>query len=125
MDKLRLSDLVEVSNNSRLTQNRIKPLERKPDHPAACRPKGMASKMRKKMKTKIFHLQIDGKNKYYGSLQAVFLDNEDLGVSKSKLDRHDFGKPAATDRFTLTRAFIKTAGDVRRSKLKPRKLKKV
>lgn len=39
---------------------------------------------------KIFHLEKNGKHSYYGSLQAVFNANNDLGVSKGTLDRFDF-----------------------------------
>ena len=41
---------------------------------------------------KIFHLEKDGKHSYYGSLQAVFNANKDLGVSKGTLDRFDWSK---------------------------------
>ena len=42
---------------------------------------------------KVYHLEKDGKHSYYGSLQAVFVANKDLGVSKGKLDRYDFTEP--------------------------------
>jgi hypothetical protein len=41
---------------------------------------------------KIFNLEKDGKHSYYGSLQAVFNANKDLGVSKGTLDRFDWSK---------------------------------
>lgn len=42
---------------------------------------------------KVFHLERDDKHSYYGSLQAVFNANKDLGVSKGTLDRFDFSTP--------------------------------
>lgn len=39
---------------------------------------------------KVFHLEKDGKHSYYGSLQAVFNANKDLGISKGTLDRYDW-----------------------------------
>lgn len=41
---------------------------------------------------KVYHLEKDGFHSYYGSLQAVFNANENLGVSKGTLDRFDWSK---------------------------------
>lgn len=51
------------------------------------------------MKRRVFHLKIKatGEHKYYGSLAAVFLDNDNLGVSKFTLDRFEFEKAAHSE----------------------------
>lgn len=41
---------------------------------------------------KVYHLEKKGLHSYYGSLQAVFNANNDLGVSKGTLDRYDWSK---------------------------------
>lgn len=43
-------------------------------------------------KRRVFHLELKQtkEHKYYGSLAAIFLDNNDLKISKFSLDRYDF-----------------------------------
>jgi hypothetical protein len=66
------------------------------------------------MKRRIFHLHIKpDTNKYYGSLQALFLDNKDLGVSKFTLDRYDFAKPFNNEVCVINKGFVLSAGDIR------------
>lgn len=66
------------------------------------------------MKRRIFHLHIKpGTNKYYGSLQALFLDNKDLKVSKFTLDRYDFVKPFDNEVCVINKGFVLSAGDIR------------
>lgn len=57
--------------------------------------------------------------KTYSSLVALFEDNsiEQLGVSKSKLDRFDFDSTYyVSSRVIITRSRPLSAGDIRRSK---------
>jgi hypothetical protein len=66
------------------------------------------------MKRRIFHLHIKpDTNKYYGSLQALFLDNKDLKVSKFTLDRYDFVKPFENEVCVINKGFVLSAGDIR------------
>jgi hypothetical protein len=66
------------------------------------------------MKRRIFHLHIKlGTNKYYGSLQALFLDNKYLGVSKFTLDRYDFVKPFENEVCVINKSFVLSAGYIR------------
>lgn len=64
---------------------------------------------------KIFHVQIKatGEHKYYGSLAAVFLDNNALDVSKFTLDRYDFSTPFENNICIIRKGFMSTAGDIR------------
>lgn len=50
---------------------------------------------------KVFHLEKDSKHYYYGSLQAVFNAQKDLGVSKGTLDRWDFTNEFKNNVITL------------------------
>jgi hypothetical protein len=67
------------------------------------------------MKRRLFHLTIKANNehKYYGSLQALFLDNKDLGVSKFTLDRYDFVKTFENEVCVINKGFVLSAGDIR------------
>ena len=66
------------------------------------------------MKRRIFHLHFKtGINKYYGSLQALFLDNKDLGISKFTLDRWDFTEPFENQVCVINKGFVLSAGDIR------------
>ena len=66
------------------------------------------------MKRRLFHLIIKpDTNKYYGSLQALFLDNKNLGVSKFTLDRYDFVKPFENEVCVINKGFVLSAGDIR------------
>lgn len=58
--------------------------------------------------------------KTYSSLVALFEDNspEQLGVSKSKLDRFDFDSTYyVSTRVIITRTVPQSSGDIRRKKL--------
>lgn len=50
---------------------------------------------------KIFHLEKNSLHSYYGSLQAVFNANDDLGVSKGTLDRWDWSDAYYNEKITL------------------------
>lgn len=67
------------------------------------------------MKRKILHINIKatGEHKYYGSLQALFLDNKDLKVSKFKMDRYDFVNPFENEVCVINKGFVFSAGDIR------------
>lgn len=67
------------------------------------------------MKRKLFHLTIKatGEHKYYGSLQALFLDNKDLGISKFTLDRYNFVKPFENEVCVINKGFVLSTGDIR------------
>ena len=69
---------------------------------------------------RLFHLQLKatGEHKYYGSLAAVFLDNKDLGVSKSTLDRYDLSTPFENEKCIIRKDFMSSAGDIRGTELK-------
>jgi hypothetical protein len=56
-----------------------------------------------------------GKNKYYGSLAALFLDNEDLGVSKFTLDRWDFESKGdfGNETCIIHKGWLLSTGDIR------------
>jgi hypothetical protein len=72
------------------------------------------------MKRRLFHLTIKatGEHKYYGSLAAIFLDNKDLQVSKSSIDRYDFATPFENDVCVIRKGFMSSAGDIRKTALK-------
>jgi hypothetical protein len=60
---------------------------------------------------KVYHLEKDGKHSYYGSLQAVFNANKDLGVSKGKLDRYDFTEPFENETIKLRVGVLLSASE--------------
>ena len=69
------------------------------------------------MERRVFHLylkNLKAEHKYYGSLTALFLDNQYLGVSKFTLDRHDFVKPFENEVCVINKGFVLSAGDIRR-----------
>lgn len=70
------------------------------------------------MKRRLFHLYLKASNehKYYGSLAAIFLDNEDLGVSKFTLDRYDFEQPFINEVCEIRKGYMQSAGDIRTNK---------
>jgi hypothetical protein len=72
------------------------------------------------MKRKLFHITIKATvdHKYYGSLQALFLDNKDLNVSKFTLDRYDFSQPFENEVCIILKGFMSSAGDIRGTALK-------
>lgn len=68
------------------------------------------------MKRRLFHLHVKATNKheYYGSLAAIFLDYQDLGVSKYTLDRYNFEeKEFENDCCVIRKGFMRSAGDIR------------
>lgn len=69
---------------------------------------------------KIFHLQIKSENshKYYGSLSALCLENQNLGVSKFTLDRFDFSEPFENGICIIRKSVMKTTGSVGEKKIK-------
>lgn len=56
--------------------------------------------------------------KTYTSLQGVVLEfsKEEIGVSRSKLEKYDFNIPYENDIIRIEKSATKTAGDVRREK---------
>nr|DAE47096.1 MAG TPA: hypothetical protein [Caudoviricetes sp.] len=69
------------------------------------------------MKVYVLIKQKPLKVKTYTSLQALFEDNDNLGVSKSKLDKWDFDKFDLVDsRFIISKTESLTTGDVRKNK---------
>lgn len=67
------------------------------------------------MKRRLFHLYLkaSSEHKYYGSLTAIFLDNENLGVSKFTLDRYDFETPFINEVCEIRKGYMQPAGDIR------------
>jgi hypothetical protein len=66
---------------------------------------------------KIYHLEKDGLHSYYGSLQAVFNANKDLGVSKGTLDRWDWSKVYQNDKITLRVGVLLSASEATQNSL--------
>lgn len=64
---------------------------------------------------KLFHITVKstGEHKYYGSLQALFLDNKHIGVSKFSLDRYDFTSPYSNEFCIIRKCYMSSAGDIR------------
>jgi len=54
--------------------------------------------------------------KTYTSLTALYEDNGDLRVSKSKLEKWDFTFDYVDSRYIISRTFSQSSGDVRRKK---------
>lgn len=67
------------------------------------------------MKRRLFHLHIKTTNehKYYGSLVGIFLDNENLGISKSYLEKYDWSEPYENDFIVIRKGYMSSANDVR------------
>ena len=67
------------------------------------------------MKRRLFHLELKatGEHKYYGSLAAIFLEYQNLGVSKFTLDRYDFEKPFENEVCIIRKGLMSSTGDVR------------
>jgi len=68
---------------------------------------------------KLLHLEIKDthEHKHYGSLTALFLDNKNLGIGKSVLDRWDFRVPYENKICVISKTTFKTSGDIRDAKL--------
>ena len=64
---------------------------------------------------RVFHVKFKatGEHKYYGSLAAVFLDNNNLGVSKYTLDRYDFSIPFENETCIIRKDYVLSAGYIR------------
>lgn len=60
----------------------------------------------------------DLKIKTYSSLQAIIDDyaKEEIGVSRSKLEKYDFIKPYENSLVKIEKSETKTTGDIRREK---------
>lgn len=67
------------------------------------------------MKRRLFHLHIKVNNyhKYYGSLMALLLDNKNLGISKSYLEKYEWSEPYENDLIIIRKGFMSSANDVR------------
>lgn len=67
------------------------------------------------MKRRLFHLQIKETNehKYYGSLIGLLLDNENIGISKSYLEKYEWSEPYENDLIVIRKGFISSANDIR------------
>jgi hypothetical protein len=65
---------------------------------------------------KIYHIENkqNSSHKYYGSLSALFLDNINLGVSRSTLDRFDFTENYFENKNVIIRkSNLQTTGSIR------------
>lgn len=67
------------------------------------------------MKRRLFHLHIKATNehKYYGSLAGILLDNDNLGISKSYLEKYEWVEPYENDLIIIRKGFMSSANDIR------------
>lgn len=67
------------------------------------------------MKRRLFHLHIkvNNEHKYYGSLAGLLLDNENIGISKSYLEKYDWLEPYENDLIIIRKGFMSSANDIR------------
>lgn len=67
------------------------------------------------MKRRLFHLTIKTNNdhKYYGSLKGLLLDNENLGISQSYLEKYQWLEPYENEFIIIRKGFMSSAGDIR------------
>lgn len=67
------------------------------------------------MKRRLFHLHIkvNNEHKYYGSLAGLLLDNENIGISKSYLEKYDWLEPYENDLIIICKGFMSSANDIR------------
>lgn len=72
------------------------------------------------MKRRLFHLHIKASNehKYYGSLMGLLLDNENLGISKSYLEKYDWSEPYENELIVIRKWFMSSANDIRSASVK-------
>lgn len=72
------------------------------------------------MKRRLFHLHIKETNehKYYGSLIGLLLDNENLGISKSYLEKYDWSTPYENELIVIRKVFMSSANDIRNVSVK-------
>lgn len=75
------------------------------------------------MKRKLYHLHIlaTDEHKYYGSLQAIFDDKNDVGVSKFTLDRYDWKEPYRNEKVIIRKGEMLTASEARLNHERPKK----
>lgn len=59
------------------------------------------------------HIIETNEHKYYGSLAAIFLDNNALGISKFTLDRYDWSKPFENSKVVIRKGEMLSANDAR------------
>lgn len=60
------------------------------------------------------HLKSTDEHKYYGSMQALFNDNQLLGKSKFFFDRYDFSNPYDTEIYTIRKGLMYSTGQLKR-----------
>lgn len=67
------------------------------------------------MKRKILHIELKTTNehRYYTSLVSCFLENKQLGISLSYLQKYDWLKPFENEICVIRKGFALSAGDVR------------
>lgn len=67
------------------------------------------------MKRRLFHLHIKTTNehKYYGSLKGLLLDNENIGISQSYLEKFQWSEPYENEFIIIRKGFMSSAGDIR------------
>lgn len=67
------------------------------------------------MKRRLFHLHIKATNeyKYYGSLVGLLLDNENLGISKSYLEKYEWVEPYENELIIVRKGYMYSSNDVR------------
>lgn len=61
-----------------------------------------------KNETKVLHVEFKKTkvHKYYGSLKVIFDDNDDIGISKDMLYRHDFTLPFENEKVIIRQAYL-------------------
>jgi len=52
-------------------------------------------------------------HKYYGSLKGLLLDNENLGISQSYLEKYQWIEPYENEICIIRKGFMSSAGDIR------------
>ena len=68
---------------------------------------------------KIYHLEKNGLHSYYGSLQAVFNANDDLGISLSTLQHYSWNNDQYfNSKMTLRRGVCLSASEAKISTIK-------
>lgn len=67
------------------------------------------------MKRRLFylHIKVNNEHKYYGSLAGLLLDNENIGISKSYLEKYDWLEPYENDLIIIRKGFMSSANDIR------------
>lgn len=67
------------------------------------------------MKRTIFHIEIKAttEHRYYTSLVSCLLENKEIGISLSYLQKYDWNSPFENEICVIRKGFALSAGDVR------------